>query len=69
MSSFDNNINPFETNTGSDRFANKNVLLSVFFVAAIIAIIIAKTGIMGLGLFLGLFLVVGIVYGIFNDSN
>lgn len=66
MSSFENNINPFETETGADRMANKNVLLWVFSVATIVAVIIAMMGMMGLFVFLGLFVVVGIVYGIFD---
>jgi len=69
MSSFQHNINPFEKNAGADRLANSNVLLSVFFVAAIFAVVIVKTGIIGVGLFLGLFIAVGIVYGIFNDPK
>lgn len=66
MNSFENNINPFETETGSGRIANKNVLLLVFSVATILAVIIAMMGMMGVFVFVGLFVVIGIVYGIFD---
>ena len=66
MSSSEQNINPFEIETGAGRIANKKVLLSVFSIATLVAVIIVKMGFMGVFLFLGLFVAIGIVYGIFD---
>lgn len=57
---FNNNINPFENNSGSATIAKPKVLLLVFSTLGLFALIIAKLGIIGVGLSFAIFF--GIIY-------
>jgi hypothetical protein len=66
MNSIENNINPFESNSGSARLANLNVIIPVITIALLMTIAIVKTGILGLILCLSLIFVIGLVYVVFQ---
>jgi hypothetical protein len=66
MSSFQNHINPFEVNSGSNRFLNQNVIVSVLVILLLITLAIVKTGIIGFVGFIGLMFATGIIYIVFK---
>ena len=69
MSLFENQINPFQANTGASRLANLNVLIPVLSFAVIMTLVIVKAGVIGLGLCFGLFVIIAILYAIFKDPK
>ncbi len=66
MSSFQNYKNPFEVNSGSNRFLNLNVLASVLVILLIITLTIVKTGILGFVGFIGFIFTIALIYTIFK---
>jgi hypothetical protein len=66
MSDFKNHINPFEVNSGSNRFFNLNVLLGVLLITLLITIVIVKTGVIGFIGFIGLIFAIALVYTVFK---
>jgi hypothetical protein len=69
MSSFDNNINPFEENTGSSRIVNAYVLIPLLAVLLITTLVIVKAGIIGFVGVIALMVIVGVVYMIFDNPR
>lgn len=69
MSSFNNDINPFETNSGSLRLANLNILIPVIAIALLMAFVIIKIEILGFILCLTLFIVIALLYVIFKKPK
>ena len=61
-----NNINPFELNSGSNRFLNFNVLISVLVITLLITIAIVKTGVIGFIGFIGLIFAIALIYTVFK---
>jgi O-Antigen ligase len=66
MKSFNNNINPFEVNSGSNRFLNLNILASVLVLVLLITVVIVKTGVIGFIGFLGLIFAIALIYIVFK---
>ncbi len=69
MSLFEKYINPFESNSGSYRLANLNVLIPVIVIALLMTLIIAKTEIIGIILCLSVFFLIVFVYVIFKNPR
>ncbi len=69
MSSIKKYKNPFELISGSSRVANLNIFVPVITIVLIMTLVIAKTGILGLVLCLSIFLVIGLIYVIFNKPK
>ena len=61
-----NNINPFEVNSGSNRFLNLNVLLGVILFTLLITLAIVKTGVIGFIGFIGLIFTIALIYTVFK---
>lgn len=66
MKSFNNHINPFEVNSGSNRFLNLNILASVLVLVLLITVVIVKTGVIGFIGFLGLIFAIALIYIVFK---
>jgi hypothetical protein len=66
MKSIENYINPFESNSGSARLANLNVVIPLIAIASLMTFTIAKTGLLGLILCLCLIFVIALVYVVFQ---
>ncbi len=69
MNSIEKHINPFESNSGSSRLANLNILIPVIAFALLMTLIIVKTEILGLTLCLSLFLIITLLYVIFQNPK
>ncbi|GAA4811407.1 O-antigen ligase family protein [Litoribaculum gwangyangense] len=66
MNNFNNHINPFEVNSGSNRFLNLNILASVLVLVLLITVVIVKTGVIGFIGFLGLIFAIALIYIVFK---
>ncbi|OIQ30369.1 MAG: hypothetical protein BM564_03100 [Bacteroidetes bacterium MedPE-SWsnd-G2] len=66
MSDFKNHINPFEVNSGSNRFLNLNILASVLVIILLITMVIVKTGVIGFIGFIGLIFAIALIYTVFK---
>lgn len=66
MRSFEKHNNPFELNSGSKRILNPNVFIPLITIAFLLTLFIVKTGIFGLVLSISFFVVIGLIYSIFN---
>lgn len=69
MNSLEKHSNPFESSSGSTRLTNINVLIPVFIIVLLMTLVITKTGILGLVMCLSLFLVIGLLYIIFENPR
>jgi hypothetical protein len=69
MSSTEKYKNPFEAISGSARLSKPNIFFPVITLALIITVIIVKTGILGIVLCLSLFLVVAVLYALFQNPK
>jgi hypothetical protein len=62
----DNQINPFEVYTGSNRLAEPRFILFLFLAVFIFAFIFASLGMMGIGLMTGIFFIILYAFFLFN---
>lgn len=69
MSSFNNNRNPFEINTGSARLANSYLFVPIIAFLIVITLVIVKTGVIGFIGTLSMFFVIALIYVIFNKPK
>lgn len=69
MSSIEKYKNPFESISGSARLANLNVFIPVITIVILMTLGIAKTGFLGVVLCFSLFLVIALIYVIFQKPK
>jgi hypothetical protein len=69
MSSFENYRNPFESNCGSMRLANPNIFIPIIAIAVLMAIVIAKTEIVGIVICLSSFVLISLLYTLFQNPK
>jgi hypothetical protein len=62
----DNQINPFEVYTGSDRLAQPRFILYLFLTVLLFSLIFASLGIIGIGLITGLFCIILYAFFLFR---
>jgi len=69
MSAFQKQINPFNSNVGSSRLANLNVIAPVILLVLLATLVIAKTGVLGFGFCLSFLFFISLVYKIFDTPK
>lgn len=69
MNSFNNHIDPFVTNSGSNRLANLNIFATIFIVTTLITLLVSKTGIIGFIGVIVLLFAIALIYIIFNTPK
>lgn len=61
--------NPFELNTGSGRLANVTFLIPLVVISILLTLVIVKTGIIGFVGILSVFIIIALIYAIFNKPK
>tara|TARA_R110000772_G_scaffold82326_3_gene174659 strand:- start:3689 stop:5170 length:1482 start_codon:yes stop_codon:yes gene_type:complete len=69
MSSFENHRNPFESYCGSARLANPNIFIPIISIAILMAVVIAKTEIAGIVICLSSFVLISLLYTLFQNPK
>ncbi|WP_242118882.1 O-antigen ligase family protein [Aestuariivivens sediminicola] len=69
MSAFPDHINPFEVNSGSNRFQNLSTIVMVLLISLLVTLGIVKTGLIGVVGIIGLIVVVALLYMVFRNPR